>query len=54
MRIHSANANLSRINIYTCPSDEINEINDKFFPGQTAASYAGVAGSVLESSRPLA
>jgi len=41
------NAGLTRLDIYTCPSDNINEVSDKFNSSLSAASYSGVAGSYM-------
>ncbi len=38
-------ANITRLPLYTCPSDDAQELVDKFFKDMQAASYSGVAGS---------
>jgi prepilin-type N-terminal cleavage/methylation domain-containing protein/prepilin-type processing-associated H-X9-DG protein len=42
-----ADAGAVRMDIYTCPSDNINEVADKFNDKLTASSYSGVAGSYM-------
>jgi prepilin-type processing-associated H-X9-DG protein len=38
-------ANINRLDLYTCPSDDPTQLVDKFFPEMQASSYYGVAGS---------
>jgi prepilin-type N-terminal cleavage/methylation domain-containing protein/prepilin-type processing-associated H-X9-DG protein len=38
-------ANIDRLELYTCPSDDPTQLVDKFFPDMQASSYYGVAGS---------
>jgi prepilin-type N-terminal cleavage/methylation domain-containing protein/prepilin-type processing-associated H-X9-DG protein len=38
-------ANVTRLDLYTCPSDDVTLLVDKFFTDMQAASYAGIAGS---------
>jgi prepilin-type N-terminal cleavage/methylation domain-containing protein/prepilin-type processing-associated H-X9-DG protein len=45
-------ANVTRLQLYTCPSDDVTQLVDKFEKEMQAASYAGVAGSY--ASRPNA
>jgi prepilin-type N-terminal cleavage/methylation domain-containing protein/prepilin-type processing-associated H-X9-DG protein len=40
-------AGIVRLDVYTCPSDNINDVADKFNNQLSAASYAGVAGSYM-------
>ena len=43
--------NLARMDLYTCPTDDANELFDKFADGngnkRSAASYSGIAGSYM-------
>ncbi|MBA3480738.1 MAG: DUF1559 domain-containing protein [Pirellulales bacterium] len=38
-------ANVTRLDLYTCPTDDPTQLVDKFFNEMQASSYAGVAGS---------
>ncbi|RIK80920.1 MAG: hypothetical protein DCC67_08755 [Planctomycetota bacterium] len=44
-------ANITRLELYTCPSDDVTELVDKFFKEMQASSYYGVAGSYASSPR---